>query len=139
MRSVIAYNLARFALLAVVAGVLYLLGARGLLLLGAAILISGLISFVLLSRLRDAMSAALDERVRRVRGRLAEAQAREDVPDEDDADEDAAARDEARGEPGGGREEGGGRDGDGRDADDRAPEGRDGQDRGREGRDAEGS
>lgn len=85
MRSVIAYNFARLALLLAVMGVLYLLGARGFLLIGGAVAISGLISFVVLSGQRDALSTAIDERLSRVRRRVAEAGAREDA-EEDPAD-----------------------------------------------------
>jgi Mn2+/Fe2+ NRAMP family transporter len=59
MRSVLAYTAARVMLFAATTGVLYLLGARGLLLLALAVLISGLVSLVLLARQRDAMSAAV--------------------------------------------------------------------------------
>ncbi len=79
MRSVLVYTLARAALLAVTAGVLFLVGARGFLLLGLAILISGVISFVLLSRQRDAVSASVTERASRMRDNLAEGAAREDA------------------------------------------------------------
>lgn len=84
MRSVIAYNAARLGLFVAVAGVMYLLGARGLLLLAAAVVVSGLISFVLLSRQRDAMSEAITTRLGRARERMARAQAREDPAEGDD-------------------------------------------------------
>jgi hypothetical protein len=45
----------------------YLAGARGLLALAIAIVISGLASFMLLSRQRDAMSGALVSRLRAAR------------------------------------------------------------------------
>jgi hypothetical protein len=70
MRSTIAYTTARILLFVVVTGLLYLAGARGLLLLGAAVLISGIISYVVLSRQRDAMSSAITSRIQGVRGRL---------------------------------------------------------------------
>jgi len=44
--------------------VLYLAGARGFLLIAAACLVSGIASFVLLSRQRDVMSGALMARIR---------------------------------------------------------------------------
>jgi hypothetical protein len=53
-------------------------GARGLLLLALAILISGIISFVLLSRQRDAVSSSVTERASRIRDNLADGTARED-------------------------------------------------------------
>ena len=70
MRSTIAYTTARILVFVVVTGLLYLAGARGLLLLGAAVLISGIVSYVVLSRQRDAMSSAITSRVQGFRGRL---------------------------------------------------------------------
>jgi Mn2+/Fe2+ NRAMP family transporter len=80
MRSVLAYTAARAALFAATAGVLYLLGARGLLLIALAVLVSGLVSLVLLSQQRDAMSATLMSAVRRGRRRIEESRTREDDP-----------------------------------------------------------
>lgn len=64
MRSVFAYTAARILLFAAALGIVYLAGARGLLALAIAVVISGLASFVLLSRQRDAMSGALTARIR---------------------------------------------------------------------------
>lgn len=83
MRSVLVYTLARLALFGATAGVLFLAGARGFLLLALAILISGIISFVLLSRQRDAVSASVTRRAARMRENLAAGAARED--EEEDA------------------------------------------------------
>lgn len=79
MRSVIVYTLSRLALFAATAGVLFLVGARGFLLLALAVLVSGVVSFVLLSRQRDAVSNSVTERAGRIRESLAEGAAREDV------------------------------------------------------------
>ena len=70
MRSTIAYTTARILIFVVVTGLLYLAGAQGLLLLGLALLVSGIISYVVLSRQRDAMSAAITSRIQGFRGRL---------------------------------------------------------------------
>jgi hypothetical protein len=78
MRSVLIYTLSRLALFAATVGVLFLVGARGFLLLALAILISGVVSFVLLSRQRDAVSSSVTERAGRIRDNLAEGAARED-------------------------------------------------------------
>jgi hypothetical protein len=78
MRPVLIYTFSRLALFAATAGVLFLVGARGFLLLALAILISGVISFVLLSRQRDAVSSSVTERAGRIRNNLAEGAARED-------------------------------------------------------------
>jgi len=69
MRSTIAYTTARILLFVAVTALLYLAGARGVLLLGAALLISGVVSYVLLSRQRDAMSGALMARLKNRRSR----------------------------------------------------------------------
>ena len=76
MRATFAYATARILLLVVSVVLLYLIGARGLLLLVLAFLISGTVSFVLLSRQRDRISAALSARVRNGRGRMAGLRAR---------------------------------------------------------------
>jgi uncharacterized protein DUF4229 len=78
MRATLAYASARILLLVVAVILLYLVGARGLLLLALAFVISGVASFVLLSRQRDRISAALSGRVRNGRGRMAGFRARLD-------------------------------------------------------------
>ena len=70
MRAALAYSSARVLLLLAAFGVFYLAGARGLLLLVLAAAVSGLISLVVLSRQRDALSGALFSRVRDFRRRL---------------------------------------------------------------------
>ena len=64
MRATFAYASARILLLVVSVILLYLVGARGLLLLALACVVSGIASFVLLSRQRDRMSGALMARIR---------------------------------------------------------------------------
>ena len=64
MRTTLAYTTARILLFVVSTILLYLVGARGLLLLALACVVSGIASFVLLSRQRDRMSSALMSRVR---------------------------------------------------------------------------
>lgn len=70
MRSTIAYTTARILLFVAAAGLLYVAGARGLLLLALALLVSGIVSFVVLSRQRDAMSGAIMARFRGLRSGL---------------------------------------------------------------------
>ncbi|HUK70426.1 MAG TPA: DUF4229 domain-containing protein [Streptosporangiaceae bacterium] len=70
MRTTLAYTAARLLLLVAALGVFYLAGARGLLLLVLGAAVSGLVSFVVLSRQRDAMSGAVFSRVREFRERL---------------------------------------------------------------------
>ena len=64
MRTTLAYTTARILLLVISMIVLYVVGARGLLLLLLAFLVSGIASFVLLSRQRDKMSGALAGRLK---------------------------------------------------------------------------
>jgi uncharacterized protein DUF4229 len=64
MRAALSYTSARVLMLVVSLVVLYLAGARGFLLIAAACLVSGIASFVLLSRQRDVMSGALMTRIR---------------------------------------------------------------------------
>jgi Na+/melibiose symporter-like transporter len=75
---VLLYTLARIALLAVTAGVLYLLGARSWLLLVLALFVSGLLSYIVLGQLRDAMSARMDQRMAAARVRREAAARAED-------------------------------------------------------------
>jgi hypothetical protein len=93
MRTGLAYTSARILLLAVAIFLLYLVGARGIVLLGLAFVVSALASYVLLYRQRDMMSDALNRRLNRVgrkaaefRARIDEGAAAEDVDDTDDAD-----------------------------------------------------
>jgi hypothetical protein len=65
MRAAVAYTSARILLFVAALAVLYLIGARGLILLALALLVSGLVSYVVLSKARDRMSAALASRAGR--------------------------------------------------------------------------
>ncbi|MGD0068603.1 MAG: DUF4229 domain-containing protein [Streptosporangiaceae bacterium] len=78
MRATLAYSSARILLLVVSMILLYLVGARGLLLLALAFVVSGIASFVLLSRQRDVMSGALTGRLKNGRQRAASVRARLD-------------------------------------------------------------
>ena len=70
MRATIAYTAARILLFVAAAGLIYLAGARGLLLIGLALLVSGAASYILLTRQRDAMAGALSRRLGAFRDRL---------------------------------------------------------------------
>ena len=92
MRNTMFYTVSRLLLFIVVLLLLDLAGARGLLLIALALLISGLLSYVLLSRQRDAMAGSLFSRLsgrtRRAssfRERLAEGTRAEDTDDEEQA------------------------------------------------------
>jgi hypothetical protein len=86
MRATLAYTSARILMLVASLILLYLVGIRGLLLLLLACLVSGLASFVVLSRQRDRMSGALIGRLKNGRGRVSSFRSR--------LDEGAAAEDE---------------------------------------------
>jgi len=64
MRTTLLYTISRILMLVTSLIVLYLIGARGLLLIALACLVSGIASFVLLSKQRDVMSGALMARIR---------------------------------------------------------------------------
>jgi len=64
MRTTLVYTISRILMLVTSLIVLYLIGARGLLLIALACLVSGIASFVLLSKQRDVMSGALMARIR---------------------------------------------------------------------------
>ncbi|MEV5893072.1 DUF4229 domain-containing protein [Nonomuraea fuscirosea] len=66
MRPVLLYTASRFALFLVTLGVLFLLGLQNpLVLIAASFLISGIASYVLLSKQRDAVSERLSDRIDR--------------------------------------------------------------------------
>ncbi len=71
MRTGLAYTSARILLLVISVVLLYLVGARGILLLALAFLISALASYVLLSRQREVLAGALNRRLGRVTARAA--------------------------------------------------------------------
>lgn len=100
-RAFVSYTLLRFLLLAVVGGVLYLVGARGILLLVGAFLLSGLLSLVLLDRQRSETAAGLDRAVTRVNKRIDDAAAAEDsaqdATGDQSADEEPEAESQQRG------------------------------------------
>ena len=78
-RSVVAYNLGRLGLFAGCAVLGYVAGLRGLILLAAALLVSGVLSWFLLARQRAAMAEALGGAVTRSRSKLAQRTADEDA------------------------------------------------------------
>ncbi|MEV0583004.1 DUF4229 domain-containing protein [Nonomuraea sp. NPDC050310] len=65
MRPVLTYTLARVGVFAVTAGVLYLVGARGLLWLALTLVVSAIASYVLLAKQRDALTQKVSERLNR--------------------------------------------------------------------------
>ncbi len=75
------YNLARLTVFAIVLGVCYLLGFRGLPLLLVSLLVSGAISFVVLRRLADSAGASFVGAWRRMNTRIDERSRSEDDQD----------------------------------------------------------
>jgi Mn2+/Fe2+ NRAMP family transporter len=78
MRATLAYTTARILLFVAATGLIYLAGARGLLLLALALLASGAVSYMVLSRQRDAMAGALARRLGSFRSRISEGAGTED-------------------------------------------------------------
>lgn len=78
MRQVLVYTAARIALFLATFGVLWLLGFKSWLGAMLALLISGVVSYVVLSRQRDAVSSSVNEKAKRISERMAEGAARED-------------------------------------------------------------
>jgi hypothetical protein len=70
MRATLNYTVLRFAVFCAAFGLLYWAGARSFLLLGLAILISGIGSYFLLSAQRTAMAGAIGRQVHTFRRRL---------------------------------------------------------------------
>jgi Protein of unknown function (DUF4229) len=77
-RAVLVYNLYRLGLLAVFLGIGALLGLPMILVIVAALLVSGVLSWFLLRRQREAMALAVERTVARGQRRMAERTARED-------------------------------------------------------------
>ncbi|HVW81991.1 MAG TPA: DUF4229 domain-containing protein [Mycobacteriales bacterium] len=77
-RAVLVYNLLRLGLLAACLVIGYFAGLRGLYLIAAALLVSGVLSWFLLAKQRLNMAAAIERTVERGRTKLAERTAAED-------------------------------------------------------------
>lgn len=75
----VRYTALRALIFVVVAALLWIIGLRGYVLLLVAVLASGVVSLFALSRSRDALSAALISRHRRLKQRMAERTAAEDA------------------------------------------------------------
>jgi hypothetical protein len=91
MRTGLAYTSARILLFVVATGLLYWAGARGILLLALAVVVSALASYVLLSKQRDVMAGALQRKMSRVTDKTAEFRSRlEEGASSEDEDAPAA-------------------------------------------------
>lgn len=76
--AILRYTALRLLLFVAAAALLYLVGLRGFLLLIVALLISGAVSLVVLSRSRDDVSSAITHRISEVNRRIDERAAAED-------------------------------------------------------------
>jgi len=76
--AILKYTTLRLLLFVAAAALLYLVGLRGFLLLIVALLVSGMVSLVVLSRSRDDVSSAISHRVSEVNRRIDERAAAED-------------------------------------------------------------
>lgn len=81
--ALLRYNGWRLLVFAVVAGLGYLAGLRGALLLAVALVVSGVLSYFLLYRQRAALAEVVAQAVEAGRGRLAARTAREDAAAEE--------------------------------------------------------
>jgi hypothetical protein len=79
MRVWISYTVLRLLLFVAAIWLLALAGLRGIMLLAVAAVVSALISYIGLSRLRDSMSVSLTRRLSRFRDRLDEGTRSEDI------------------------------------------------------------
>ncbi len=74
-----AYTVARLGVLVAVLGVLYVAGARGILLIALAFLVSALLSYWLLAGMRERLASGIEARASRISSKLDEASAVEDI------------------------------------------------------------
>jgi hypothetical protein len=72
MRATLSYTVLRLAIFLAAILVLYLVGARGILLLGIAALVSAIASYVLLIRQREAMAGHISRRFSGVSRRVSD-------------------------------------------------------------------
>jgi Protein of unknown function (DUF4229) len=79
MRATLYYTALRLGLFAVALGLLYLVGARGILLVGIAAVISALVSYLILGRYREAMAGSISRRITNARERLDDGTSAEDI------------------------------------------------------------
>jgi hypothetical protein len=79
----LVYNVARLGLLVVCLGLGWLAGLRSYVLIIAALLVSGILSWFVLRRQREVMGVAVERTVERSRVRMAERAGAEDHLDED--------------------------------------------------------
>ena len=79
MRATLYYSALRLGLFGVALGLLYLAGARNILLVGLAAAISAIVSYVVLARYREAMAGSISKRITNARERLNEGTRAEDA------------------------------------------------------------
>jgi hypothetical protein len=84
---VLVYSVLRLAVLAVVGGILWLVGLRGIYLILLAFLVSGVISAVALSRRREGAAYGITRAVRSANARIDASSRAEDVDDADEFDD----------------------------------------------------
>jgi hypothetical protein len=79
MRAFWSYTVLRLAIFAALLGILLLVGFGGILAAAIAAVVSAIISFTLLARLRENMAGSISDRITRVRQGLDEGSKAEDV------------------------------------------------------------
>jgi uncharacterized membrane protein len=98
-RSFLIYSASRVAVFAVLLGLLYGVGVRGLIVVFIALVLSGVLSYFLLERQRTAFAAAVEARVDRRRTAVATRVGREDAIADQLIAEEAALRNVSSGDP----------------------------------------
>jgi len=88
-----AYTLARLGILAVAAGILWVAGARGVLLIVLAFLISMLVSYWLLAGMRERLASGVQARAERINRRIEESSRAEDGDPDEATSADAVVED----------------------------------------------
>jgi Protein of unknown function (DUF4229) len=99
MRTAFAYTCARIIMFGASVMVLFWAGARGILLLGLALLISALLSYVLLNKQRQIIASRLNGRLSRVGQKASELKERIDEGARAEDDEDVEDDEEVGTEP----------------------------------------
>ena len=94
MRAFVQYTAARIAIFLACWGLLWLIGAKGVLGVLLALVVSGLISYVVLDRVRGRFAAAVSGSFKGFRARFAAGKAAEDNPEP--ADDPQPVDDDAR-------------------------------------------
>ena len=99
MRTFLAYTSARILMFVAALVVLYLCGARGLLLFGLALVVTAIASYVLLAKMRERMAVGLNSRLSKATSKVSNKVSNKAAEFKERLDEGAAAEDVDEPEP----------------------------------------